>query len=177
MIPYQETSEHLRKKDKETSDFVKKGVKTAANIGFSVATGTLLSRAIPLLNKYVPVDLAIKGLSKLDKRFGKFFKGMQDMGSSAEDSINFVREKLQTNKEESLSKFKEHQKKKGMKEELTDQFNQYYSPEAVENRLSQSQTALQPEAQQTQGQPQQQAGQGQQALMSILQKIQKQRGG
>ena len=153
MIPYQEASDELIQRDKNIDNKVKSGVKTAASLA-SFATGSsLITRIFPLLSSYIPVDLAIKGLSKLDSRFGKFFAGMEKTGKSKEEAMDFVREKVNkdpssSNKQEALSKFKNHQ-------QANEQINQMQRG---------GQPAINPQDQQQpyQDQQQQQQQQGQQ---------------
>jgi len=164
----------------------------------------MMGKATNLLSYYVPANIAIGGLSKLNPTFDKFFKLANKFGFSEEDALENLREKEK--------KFEEKKSKaKSVFEELLGDIDINQLPEPVQNQLGFLKTIsdqlekkgthresstfkrlkkkidevlsgkigeLQGEAmampQQT---AQQQPGQGQQALMAILQKIQASRGG
>lgn len=55
----------------------------------------ILSKAIPLLNKYVPPALAIKGLSKIDNRLSSFIQDSLTAGYTTDAVIDFLRSSIQ----------------------------------------------------------------------------------
>lgn len=160
MVPYKDASDELINRDENINNTFKGAAKTA----LSLATGgALLPKVLPLLSKYIPTDLAIKGLSKIDGRFGKFFRGMETLGKSKEDAMDFVRDKVNKDpeldkKQESLDKF--NKRKKNSMTNTTDE-NEIY------NRLYKSANELEPKKEEEV----KTEGQGTQALMAILQKI------
>src|SRR3954469_25048992 len=69
--------------------------------GSLLATGAgtaLASKIMPFLNKYIPVDLAIKGISKVSPKIGGFLKKGQSMGLNVEEGLNFIKEKISDEK-------------------------------------------------------------------------------
>lgn len=60
-----------------------------------VAAGSaVLSRISPFLNDLIPSELAMKGLSKIDPRLGKFFKGILSSGHTADEGLQYLRKEL-----------------------------------------------------------------------------------
>lgn len=79
---------------------IKSGVKTAANLGLTAAGLGLTSRLMPFLNEHIPVDLAVKGISKLSPKLGEFLQKGASMGLNVEEGLQFIKDKLQPPKEE-----------------------------------------------------------------------------
>jgi hypothetical protein len=107
MEPYQAAGEEIIRQGEAPGKFVKKALSTAT----SLATGGIAAtKVLPFLSKYIPENLAMKGLSKLDPRFGKFIQGAQERGFSFDDIKDFMGEKIQSGegekeKENILSKY------------------------------------------------------------------------
>lgn len=139
MQPYQEADESI----KHQRGLPIRALKTAANVGAgAIATATaygggkeIFKRAIPFLSKYIPQDLAIKGLSKVDPRLGKFIDVAMDAGNSFEEAKNFIQEKIEGSKEQSKEQPKEDRN-----------VIQQYSPELhqfISDQISGGRNALQ----------------------------------
>jgi hypothetical protein len=62
-----------------------------ASVGLGSA---LLSRAIPFLNRSIPTELAVKGLSKIDPRLGKFFTGIFGSGYTVDEGLDYLRNEI-----------------------------------------------------------------------------------
>ncbi len=76
----------------------------AASVG-SKALGKLVPAIGALINNYVPENLAVKGLSKIDPRLGKFVQGALEEGYSFDELRNFMGEKIEkTQKPEKQNK-------------------------------------------------------------------------
>lgn len=103
MQPYQEATEEIRRQ----GELPLKAAKTLGSIGASAATaylgGGVINRVLPFLSKYIPEDLAIKGLNKIDPRYGKFINKALSAGKSFEEVKEFIGEKIQ-GKQESTEK-------------------------------------------------------------------------
>ncbi len=83
--------------------YVKGALKTGAAIGM----GALSSRIAPFLSSYVPMDLAIKGISKISPELGKFLSRGLSMGLDAQEGLNFIKENMgpkEEKKQESAAK-------------------------------------------------------------------------
>lgn len=65
----------------------------------------MLSKLLPLLNKYVPAGLALKGVQKADPKLKSFVKGSIAAGYGANEIIDFLRGKADSTAEyETLEK-------------------------------------------------------------------------
>jgi hypothetical protein len=135
MQPYQRASQQINRQQEAPGDFIKSAGITAA--GF-IGGGTILNRILPFLSRHIPTDIAVKGLTKIDKRFGKFFDNAAKIGSTVDRALKFIKDKFAPDEEtpppqtgsealrqESLQKFNQ-QKKPRMVDELSQQFEQNY---------------------------------------------------
>ncbi len=93
MNPYEKTAAEMKRQ----GEGPKRLAKTAAHLGAAagVATGAasfapILARAAPFLSQYIPEDLAIKGLSKINPRFGAFIKSAIDGGYDFSQVKDFI---------------------------------------------------------------------------------------
>lgn len=59
-----------------------------------------MSSILPLLNKLVPVGLAIKGLEKVDPRYKTFFSGAFSAGYGADQAMEYLQNKITGNNDE-----------------------------------------------------------------------------
>jgi len=87
--PYKKAHEEIKRHGELP---VKLG-KSALLLGAGIASGTALSRVAPFLSQYIPEDLAIKGLSKLDPRFGKFISAAMAGGQTMDQIKDFIGQK------------------------------------------------------------------------------------
>lgn len=55
----------------------------------------MIQKILPMLNKLIPIDLAKKGLSKIDPRIGKFLANATAAGYPINEAMDYLRE--QTN--------------------------------------------------------------------------------
>lgn len=89
--PYQKASEEMVRQANAPA----KLVKNAASIGLGVAGGSaVVGRILPFLNKFIPTEMAVKGISKIDKRLGKFLSASISQGYPVEEVMDFVKEKI-----------------------------------------------------------------------------------
>lgn len=70
---------------------ISRGVKTAASIGASVALPYAVGKILPFLSEHIPLDLAVKGISKVSPKFGEFLKQGASMGLDVKEGINFIK--------------------------------------------------------------------------------------
>lgn len=77
-------------------------LKTVAGIGASVAGGKAISKILPFLSNLIPQDLAIKGLSKVDPRMGRFINKAMGSGQTAEDVLSYIKNKLNPEEQKQL---------------------------------------------------------------------------
>lgn len=98
MNPYEKTSDEMKRQ----SEGPKKFAKGALGIGSSIAAASfipILSRAAPLLSQYIPENLAIKGLSKISPKFGKFIQNAMDEGYDFKEVKDFIGQQINQSNE------------------------------------------------------------------------------
>lgn len=205
MQPYQRADEETRRQ----GEVPLKLAKTAISTGASLAGGAVLGRVMPFLSQHIPSDLAIKGLSKIDPRFGNFINTALQNGKTFDEVKDFIKEKAESSQEKKpdqksiieqyspeLNQFITEHMQKGrspleagalaemggkFKDVIKKMVKDHKAPfsSILESVFGSAQQTQQNQQQNTQSQSpiqKTQSGQGQQALMDILQKIQKSRG-
>jgi hypothetical protein len=204
MQPYQEATEEIRRQGELPLNIAKNLGSVAGAAATAYLGGGAINRVLPFLSKYIPEDLAIKGLSKLDPRYGSFIKKALGAGKSFEEVKEFIGSKIEEGQEEKkpkenrnviqqyspeLHQFLDQEIKKGRAPieagaiaQHDKRFKDIISKLSKEHKTPWSNIleavyGAQGQAKQSAQQPQQQSGQGQAALMEILQKIQQARGG
>ena len=75
MQPYQRATEEIRSQGEKPVTAVQNAASLAASTGIG-------ARILPFLSKYVPDDIAVKGLSKIDPRLGGFINKAMEAGQS-----------------------------------------------------------------------------------------------
>lgn len=94
MQPYQEANQEIARQGERPL----KALGGIASVGLSAGAaglgGMALGKVMPFLNKYIPQDIAIKGLSKVDPRFGKFINKAMEAGKSFDEVKEFIQEKI-----------------------------------------------------------------------------------
>lgn len=97
MQPYQAASEEIKRQTEAPGKTLRNlGAIGSSLVGGAAAGGLLrgtLSKSLPFLNSQIPLDIATKGLSKLDPRIGKFINGAAKAGYGIEDAFNFFKDK------------------------------------------------------------------------------------
>lgn len=96
MQPYQAASKRIIEQGSERENLAESAIGTAASIAGGSA---IYGRIAPFLSKYIPTDLAVKGITKINPTLGKFVGGAIANGTNFEDVANFVKDKF-GNKEE-----------------------------------------------------------------------------
>lgn len=95
MIPYKEAAEELKRQQQEPGKFLKSlAGNVATGAGFA-GGASLFSKMVPFLNKYVPVDLASRALSKISPQLGKFIKESAENGHDPEEVRDFLGERVE----------------------------------------------------------------------------------
>lgn len=177
--PDQEASSHEMEKARGRDKYLKKGIGTALGVASTGGAVGLSSKLIPFLSKYVPIDLAIKGISKVSPKLGDFLKNGMSKGLDLKEGLDFLRTQLGKEeeaapiispekqketqvKQEAVKKFKVHKEKKEKKQTVfqreTERFSQHYGNSESKAALPQT------------------PGKGQEQILSILQEIRKSRG-
>lgn len=89
MQPYQKATDEILRQ----GELPKKALKTAASTALAAGSTTLAGKALSLVNRYVPENIAIKGLNKLDPRFGNFITKAMAAGKSFDEVRDFISQK------------------------------------------------------------------------------------
>jgi hypothetical protein len=98
MQPYQQASEEIKRQGNRPAQ-IAKTVGSAASAAASLYSGgNILGKVLPMLSQYLPEDLAIKGLNKIDPRFGKFIQKALSNGQSFDEVRDFIGEKAEEQK-------------------------------------------------------------------------------
>jgi hypothetical protein len=159
--PYQEAGQEINRQQAEPGRLLK----GSANIALGVASGgAILNKIIPFLSKYIPFGLALKGISKVEPRLGKFIQGSINQGHAAEEVMDFVREKITPSEEkrrDTLKKFNDKKIQPNLQEREMARTQEAYGQQQVQQGQSDQQSALQP----------QQRNNADQDLMAAIQKV------
>jgi len=91
--PYQAASDEMIRQ----SNIPKNALKTAGKFGAALATG---SAVLPFLSSYIPENLMIKGLSKINPQIGKFVSSALASGESIDTIKDFIKDKIEPKEEE-----------------------------------------------------------------------------
>ncbi len=160
--PYQKASQEIVRQSKAPGKLLKEGVGLAST---AIGGGAILSRVLPLLNKFVPDELASKGLEKVDPRLGKFFKGVFSKGFTVKDGLDYLRKKflnnnqeeeeidmsipeqntpnpMEENRQQTLGKFNQKIKKPGLADEEMQRFQNHYGQQNENPQTKQVDEAL-----------------------------------
>lgn len=103
MTAYLRPDEQVAQKKKESSDTMK----SLLTAGTNLAGGAYLaSKVAPFLSEHLPIDLAVKGISKVAPKLGKFLDEGKRMGLDVKEGIDFIKDKMQPAKEETSKESK-----------------------------------------------------------------------
>lgn len=96
MQPYREAAEETRRQGERPLNAAKNIVGTAAT---AYLGGGAINKVLPFLSKYIPEALAIKGLNKIDPRYGKFINTALAAGQTFDAAKDFMGEKIEESQE------------------------------------------------------------------------------
>jgi len=72
MQPYQRAGDLMREKSEQPLQLLKKGVGLGVSAAGALGGASLVARALPFLAEGITAETAIKGLTSLNPKFGKF---------------------------------------------------------------------------------------------------------
>jgi len=127
--PYQEASEEFVRQSKAPFKFARDVATTATGIG---AGSAVIKRVLPFLNKFIPQDMAIKGISKINPTLGKFISTSINQGHAVDDVFSYIKNKATANAGEAQAMEQEelyNQKQQAKKPKENRNVIQQYSPE------------------------------------------------
>jgi len=109
-----ERDRNVRSKIKGTAKSV---VSTAIVAGTGYAFPSIASKVAPFLNRYIPTELALKGINKVSPELGAFLKKGMEKGLDVKEGLNFIKDKIQS---KSLN-----ENKKNIIEQYSPELNQF----------------------------------------------------
>ena len=90
-------------KSRRENKLLKKGAGLALGLGTAALGMGAVSKIMPFLNDFIPLDLAIKGISSVSPETGKFLRKGQSMGLNLKEGLDFIKEKIYPKEEKSKS--------------------------------------------------------------------------
>src|SRR6188768_1514085 len=87
-------------RDRRFRGLVKGAATTAVGVGASLGGSGIASKILPFINEYVPVDLAIKGISKISPQIGDMLKKGQQMGLDVGEGLSFLKDKMESTQQQ-----------------------------------------------------------------------------
>jgi hypothetical protein len=98
MEPYKKASEAIRSGEEFPLQLLKNAGLTALGGGIASYGSKALNKLIPsigaMINQFVPDNMAIAGLKKIDSRFGKFIEGAMSEGYTFDEVRQFLGDKI-----------------------------------------------------------------------------------
>lgn len=92
MNPYEKTANEIKRQ----SEGPKRFLKGAAALGATAASfSPIIARAAPFLSPYISEDMFMKGLSKINPKFGNFIKTAKDSGYDFDNIKDFIGTQVQ----------------------------------------------------------------------------------
>jgi hypothetical protein len=96
--PDEEAAEERIRQNKRMNsipgNIAKAGVSTILGGGAVSAGLKMASKIAPFLSEHIPLDLAMKGISKLSPQLGKFLQKGQSMGLDIKEGLDMLRDKV-----------------------------------------------------------------------------------
>lgn len=86
--------ERARNRDKNLKSAVKTGANIALTVGGAGLATKLAPKILPLLNSYIPTELALKGINKISPKLGEFLKVGMEKGLDLREGLDFIKEKI-----------------------------------------------------------------------------------
>jgi len=99
MNPYERTADEMKRQSEGPKRFAKTAVGVGASVAGPSSFASILSRAAPFLSQYIPEDLAIKGLSKISPKFGKFVNDAINGGYDFNQVKDFIGQQVEQSQE------------------------------------------------------------------------------
>jgi hypothetical protein len=93
MNPYEKTASEMKRQSEGPKQFAKTAIAAGSVVG-AAAFAPILSKIAPFLSEFIPEDLAIKGLSKINPRVGKFVSDALNGGYDFREIKDFLGEQI-----------------------------------------------------------------------------------
>src|ERR1044072_1057692 len=116
-------------RSKKRDQNLKSGIGLAGGLGVASGTG-ISSKILPFLSEYIPVDLAIKGISKVSPKLGDVLKKGVSKGLDPKEGLNFVKEQFSKQNE----KKQQPQQNRNIIEQYSPELHQFIKSEIGKGR-------------------------------------------
>lgn len=100
MQPWQQANEEIVEQGNRASNLAKNAAYTGLSVASAFAGGGIASRVLPFLNKYIPENLARKGLEKASPALGRFVDTALGNGKSIDEVKDFIKQKIESSEPE-----------------------------------------------------------------------------
>ncbi|MEN6512262.1 MAG: hypothetical protein ABFD00_10600 [Chloroherpetonaceae bacterium] len=95
MNPYEDVVKEYKRQSEGPKRFLKGALGVGATIAGASSFAPIISKVAPFLSQYIPENLAIKGLSKINPKIGQFIKNSLDNGFDFNEVKNFLSEQIE----------------------------------------------------------------------------------
>lgn len=102
--PDEQASRAEIERHKSKNQMIKKGLSLVGSAAAGAVGAGVSSRIVPFLSEYVPVDLALKGISKVSPKMGDFLKRGMEKGLNLKDGMEYLKSRLQPDEEQAEAK-------------------------------------------------------------------------
>jgi len=86
-----------RPSERVADEDIRRAQKTQ-NIGKGLIGAAAASRIVPFLSEHIPLDLAVKGISKISPKLGSFLQSGMDKGLDAKSGLSFIKDNFNKTK-------------------------------------------------------------------------------
>lgn len=127
MQPYQRATEEVMRQGEFPKRILEKAgqLGTAGFAASSVIGRGIAQKAMTFLSKYIPENLAVKGLKKLDPRFGKFIDKALGEGKSFDEIRDFMTQKAEAGLEDMEESKQPAKQSKNIIEQYSPELHQF----------------------------------------------------
>lgn len=107
----------------------------ALGVGSAALGASLTKKILPFLNDFIPTELALKGISKISPKIGEFLRKGQSMGLDVKQGMNFLKQKINGEDENSQEEKKENPKQnRSVIEQYSPELYQFLQSEVGKGR-------------------------------------------
>jgi len=128
MNPYEKTAEEMGRQSERPKRLAQSAIGIASAAG-AASFAPVLARAAPFLSKYIPENLAIKGLSKISPKLGSFIQKSMSDGFDFNQVKDFIGEQINESQQQEPAK-----QKGNIIEQYSPELHQFISQEIAGGR-------------------------------------------
>jgi hypothetical protein len=99
MNPYEKTAQEMKRQAQGPKRFAQTALSIGSTLGVA-SFAPVLAKAAPFLSQYIPENLAIKGLSKISPKMGKFVSDALNSGYDFGEVKNFIGDQIKESQTE-----------------------------------------------------------------------------